>query len=199
MAFVEVHSFRKASCIDQQKKLVLPSGAINLKITCYSADEYKNLSADYKNFTFNNLMTEFEFIFETEHNNKKVELNKLYQFEIFEKNYMEGTDFFGTLLQHLRTEKLSGNKQRYFYYGIKTMAQTFDELEIFSNYLPKIFVIVGNNKSMLKKVFTQSEESDLKELFDINDYDYYEVSKYLSRYEGTHKDGALIDMSPEVY
>lgn len=199
MPFVEFHSFRKVNCVDQQKKLVLPSGSMNLKITCYSTDESKNLSADIKNVTFNNLMTEFEFIFEAEHNIKKVELNKLYQFKIFEKNYMEGTDFFGVLLQHLRTEKIQGNKQRYFYYGVKTMAQTFDQLEIFSNYLPKIFVIVGNNKSMIKKVFTKNEEDELKELFDINDYDYFEISKYLSRYEGTHKDGALIDMKPELY
>ena len=198
MSFVEFHSFSKVNCVDQSKKSLLPSGSMNLKITRYSSDEYKNLSADYKNAIFDNLLTEFEFIFETEHENRKVELNKLYQFKIFEKNYMEGTDFFGTFLQHLRTEKLQAKKQRYFYYGIRTLVQTFDQLEIFSNYVPKLFVIIGHNKTMLKKVFTKDEEAELKELFSVNDYNFYEINKYSQRYDGTYKDGILIDMKPDL-
>jgi hypothetical protein len=198
MPTIEFHSFRKVNCVDQLKKNVMPSGAINLKITTYAEDEFKNLSLDFRNVTFDNMMIEFEYIYETDVANKKLELNKLYQFKIFEKNYMEGTDFFGTLLQHLRTEKIKGSFQRYFYYGVKTMTQSFDQLGLFSNYKPKVFVIIGHNKSLLKKVFSKIEEEELKEEYPVDDYDFYDINKYLERNEGTHKDGALIQMTSDI-
>ena len=111
---------------------------------------------------------------------------------------MEGTDFFGILLQKLRTEKISANKQRYFFYGVKSLPQSIDSLQIFSNYRPKVFVIIGQNKNLLKKCFCQKEENELKEEYSINDYDYFEINKYLERVEGTEKDGSLIKMSPEI-
>jgi hypothetical protein len=198
MPAIEIHTFRKVNCVDQLKKCVLPSGAINLKLTSYSDEEFKDLSIDYRNITFDNIMTEFEFITEIDYSGKKLELNKLYQFKIFEKNYMEGTDFFGTLLQHLRTEKIKGSFQRYFYYGVKTMTQSFDQLGLFSNYKPKVFVIIGHNKSLLKKVFSKIEEEELKEEYPVDDYDFYDINKYLERNEGTHKDGALIQMTSDI-
>jgi len=199
MPDIEYHSFRKVNCVDQNKKLVMPSGCMNVKITTYSEDEFKNLSLDYRNVTFDNIMVEFEYIIETDANIKKLELNKLYQFKIFEKNYMEGTDFFGTLLQQTRTEKINGSFQRYFYYGVKTMAQTYDQLELFSNYKPKVYVIVGQEKSWLKKVFSKSEEEELKDEYPVDDYDFYDINKYLEKNSGTHKDGAIIQINPDVF
>jgi len=198
MSIIEHHSFTKTNCVDYAKKSVMPSGSLNLKITFFENDEYKNLSDDYKNVVFNNTLCEFEFIVDLENSQKKFELNKIYTFKIFEKTYMEGTDFFGILLQKLRTEKISANKQRYFFYGVKSLPQSIDSLQIFSNYRPKVFVIIGQNKNLLKKCFCQKEENELKEEYSINDYDYFEINKYLERVEGTEKDGSLIKMSPEI-
>jgi uncharacterized protein (DUF433 family) len=198
MPAIEIHTFRKVNCVDQLKKCVLPSGAINLKLTSYSDEEFKDLSIDYRNITFDNIMTEFEFITEIDYSGKKLELNKLYQFKIFEKNYMEGTDFFGTMLELLRTEKLKNNKNRYHYYGVRTIAQTFDQLELFSNYKTKIFVIVGKEKTLIKKVFTNEQEEELKEFYPVSDYDLYDINKYLEKHNKTHRDGALIEMQPDL-
>lgn len=199
MSIIEYHSFIKSNCVDHSKKSVMANGSLNLKITFFENDEYKNLTEDYRNVVFNNTLCEFEYIVDLENSQKKYELNKIYLFKIFEKTFMEGTDFFGILLQKLRTEKLSTTKQRLFYYGVRSLPQSIDQLQIFSNYRPKVFVIVGQNKNFIKKCFSQLEESEIKKEYDIKDYDYFDINKYLERIEGTEKDGSLIKMSPELF
>lgn len=197
MAITEYHSFTKVNCVDQSKKLVMPSGCMNLKLVFYSNTEVKNLTEDIRKFVFNNVLTEFEYIVEVDRGHNKFELlNKIYNFKLFEKTFMEGTDFFGTLLEKKRTEKKDNSREILFFHGIRTHEHVFDQLNLFSNYCKRIFVVLDKNSTKLfvKKTYSEKDEDELRLKFQDKKFKFYDMTEYLNSTDLKDSDCEVVEI-----
>lgn len=165
MAYVERNSFVDNIVIDLVENKIVSSGVFNLRMTFYDQDEIHFLDPNYKNFVFNNVLTELEFIcdFDVFNKNTNFTIGRMYSVKLYDggNNKTNYTEFQFILLKLERTQK-SERKNRYFYSGIRINNKLIDNLLVFSNFTSKIYVILDKNgKNSLHRIQTEKEERDM--------------------------------------
>lgn len=138
--------FDNVKCCDKNATLAL--GKLSLSITYFdNINEIEALPLDKKSIVADECFTEFEFVFEEDHANKKVQMQKVYTFEIQNKSGLTGstvqsTVFYGILMDLPKVFKLdNGRQQRYFYQGVKIRNFIHDTCAIFNFFgQKKLFI-----------------------------------------------------------
>lgn len=139
--------FADVSCTE--KGTLLSHGKLSLNISFFdNSTEISQLAADRKNIIFDDCICEFEYVFEQDHNQKKIQTNRIYDFYIRTQNSTgsktsyDETVFSGLFLTLSKVVKIEDSKnQRYFYQGVKIKKYQKDHLHIFDFFgCKKLFV-----------------------------------------------------------
>lgn len=186
MPITEYHSFENVVCIDLKANKVMKNGNLNLRLTFYTEEECAILTPDYKNLLENNMLCEFEYIFELPNHVQNQFLNSCqeYAFKIFETSQIVKTEMNAIVLKLERTTKISESSRKYFYMGVKNKTVT-DDLGIFGGFAPKTYVVANKNKNQLviKKVKNEKEEKDLILGQEYQGCEFYHLEKYFNESE----------------
>ena len=198
MAYIERNSFSDNTVIDLVENKIVSSGVFNLRMTFYDHEEILLLDPNYKNFVFNNVLTELEFIcdFDAFNKNTNFTIGRMYSVKLYDggNNKINYTEFQFVLLKLERTKK-NERKNRYFYSGIRVNNKLVDNLFLFSNFTTKVYVVLDKNgKNSLHRISSEKEEREIILNSRYSGCVFYDISDFLNDQE--MKFQALTALSP---
>lgn len=180
MAETLFYNFKHVALLDAEEKSVqVTSCCMNIKNLVYTNKEVEELQASYRNALCDNMITEFELIVTQRPDYKKLNPNSFYKINIFDRKVGMSTYFTGLVTKLERTHKESQDNCRYFYTGVRIGRPSYDGLNIFSFYSPKILIACKNNSSEIIVCKPQSEIAEAKFIHDklYSDYKFYNISE----------------------
>lgn len=173
------HNFKHVALLDAEEKSVqVTSCCMNIKNIVYTNEEAGDLQASYRNALCDNIISEFELIITQRPDYKKLVANCFYTINIFDRKVGMSTYFTGLITKLERTHKENQDINRYFYTGVRIGRPSYDGLNIFSFYTPKILLACKNNSGEMIICKPQSEIAESKFIHSnlYSDYKFYNIS-----------------------
>lgn len=183
MPETQFQNFKHVALLDAEEKSVqVTSCCMNIKNIVYTTEEIEKLQPSYRNAVCDNIITEFELIITQRPDYKKLVPNSFYTVNIFDRKVGMSTYFTGLITKLERTHKEGQDLNRYFYTGVRIGKPSYDGLNIFSFYSPKILLACKSNSNQMIVCKPQSEIAEAKFIHDnlYSDYKFFNISEVMS-------------------
>jgi hypothetical protein len=189
--------FDKFRCIDSTgKTLTSNNGILNLKVDYFiNMDEIKKISSDRIALVKDNTFAQFEWAANFLHDHRTVKEGNLYKFEIYDPENMYLKTAFHAVITGLdKVVPLEDKMQLYYFSGAKISICEQDTIQIFANFIKKVYGIYNFKNSNFSKTYLYNVDQ-----FRVFAENIVDVLEDIHIYDMTENEDGIVDISTTPY